>query len=478
MSDTKTDPKGSRLVELRERLRNLDTEIIGLAEMDSLTEAQETRWEDITTERDTIIPEFEKLEERAARAEQVRNRTFREIKGLPAVQKPAEALFGMDPRQLDRAVARDGALRILEDREQNYPLNSHQADVLDKAIRKDPDADTAKRIIVTENEHYRSAFQKLTTDTTAHTMLTDQERLAMQAYGQYVRAQSEGVTTAGGFAVPVFIDPSFILTDQEVDNPFLTLARDIQVTTNVWKGISGAGVVWSFDAEGAAVSDDSVTLAQPSVTVYMARGFIPYTIEVGEDWAGFQSEMSRLLAEGYDDLLLSKFTNGNGTSEPRGIITALDANTNVEVVVTTDGAFGLVDVHKAFNALGQKYRRRAAWMMSNDVNSEIQLMGDDRLSSQTVNLAQGAIDSIKNRPVYENAYLPDFTGTTGASNIAIVGDWSNYVIARRSGMNVELVPHLFDVTNNRPTGSRALFAYARIGGNSVNDLAFRLLQNQ
>jgi HK97 family phage major capsid protein len=58
-----------------------------------------------------------------------------------------------------------------------------------------------------------------------------------------------------------------------------------------------------------------------------------------------------------------------------------------------------------------------------------------------------------------------------------VGDFRNYVIARRGGMTVEFIPHLFDVTDNRPTGQRGWFAYARIGGNSVNDLAFRLLAN-
>ena len=33
----------------------------------------------------------------------------------------------------------------------------------------------------------------------------------------------------------------------------------------------------------------------------MARGFIPYSIEVGQDYPGFASEMSQLLAEGYDE---------------------------------------------------------------------------------------------------------------------------------------------------------------------------------
>jgi HK97 family phage major capsid protein len=472
-TENRQDSQATRLVELRERLRNLDAEILQLAALPTLSDEQEARWDDITIERDTIIPEFEKLEERAARAEQVRNRTFREIKGLPAARKSSEDLFGVDPGGLSFMAARDGALRILEDRESSHVLSGHQADVLDKQVRRD--TDTARRIIVTENEHYRSAFHKLMLRGTAQ--LTQDEQMAMLAYDQY-RAQSEGTTTAGGFAVPVFIDPSFILTDQETDNPFLSLARVVDVNGPVWKGISGAGVSWSFDAEGAAVSDDSVAIGQPSVTVFTARGFIPYSIEIGDDWPGFQAEMARLLAAGYDELLISKFTNGNGSTEPRGIVTALDANTNVEVVVTTDGAFGIEDVYKVWGALGQKYRRRAAWMMSNDVNGRIKRMGTDYLATQTKNLAAGAVSDVQGKPVYENSYMPDFSGTTGAANIAIVGDFSNYVIARRAGMNVELVPHLFDVTNNRPTGSRGWFAYARIGGNSVNDLAFRLLQNQ
>jgi predicted phage gp36 major capsid-like protein len=44
-------------------------------------------------------------------------------------------------------------------------------------------------------------------------------------------------------------------------------------------------------------------------------------------------------------------------------------------------------------------------------------------------------------------------------------------------MSVELVPHLLHTSNNRPSGQRGWFAWARIGADSINDLAFRLLQN-
>jgi predicted phage gp36 major capsid-like protein len=66
----------------------------------------------------------------------------------------------------------------------------------------------------------------------------------------------------------------------------------------------------------------------------------------------------------------------------------------------------------------------------------------------------------------------------GAANLLVVGDFSNMVIARRTGLSVELVPHLFATANNLPSGQRGLFCYGRIGSNVVNAAGFRLLQNQ
>jgi HK97 family phage major capsid protein len=70
------------------------------------------------------------------------------------------------------------------------------------------------------------------------------------------------------------------------------------------------------------------------------------------------------------------------------------------------------------------------------------------------------------------------TGTiTAAQNnrIAVVGDFSNYVIADRIGLTVEFIPHLFGTTNGRPKGQRGWFAYYRTGADSVNDAGFRML---
>ena len=120
--------------------------------------------------------------------------------------------------------------------------------------------------------------------------MTDAERQAMSDSFE-AHAQSVGTTTAGGFGVPVIIDPSVILTPGS-GNPFLRIARREHNDAGLEGCSSAAGVTWSFHTEAEEVSDDSMTLAQPSVTAHMARGFIPYSLEVDQDWPGFPSEMS------------------------------------------------------------------------------------------------------------------------------------------------------------------------------------------
>jgi HK97 family phage major capsid protein len=96
----------------------------------------------------------------------------------------------------------------------------------------------------------------------------------------------------------------------------------------------------------------------------------------------------------------------------------------------------------------------------------------------TENLPAEWADMLFGKSVYESPYMPDTTTTTSGNNgLAIVGDFQNYLIARRGGMAVELVPHLFSTTTNYPSGTRGWFAYSRIGGGVVNTSGFRLLVN-
>lgn len=460
-----------KLEELRSSVAALKSEIETLAAAEEITEEQDARLSVALDEFEARKAELEASEARLARIEAAKAVVTERAAGFDAPQVMKRTETSVDVRSASRGELRDAALKIIET--EGRDLAPKQLDHVDRLINtRNGNTDggkIAKRLVLTENDAYRSAFVKGVTQ--VNPAYTAEEAQALNEF----RAMSEGSDDAGGYGVPVLIDPSIILTSGAADAPILNLARIVTVTTDNWKGVSSAGVSWSYDSEAAEVSDDAPTLAQPTIDIYTARGFIPYSIEVGQDYPGFAEEMRRLLDQGYVDLVASQSMTG---ATPVGIFTALDANTNVEVVVTTDGTFSAVDLLKVWKSLPERYKARASWVMSTSVENEIRsFSANDTGAYYTVNLTEGGIGNLFGRPVITTDYAPEFTGTTGAANILVVGDFSNFVIAQRAGMTVELVSHLFGTTNARPTGQRGWFAYARHGFDSVNDLGFRLLQN-
>ena len=461
--------------EIRKQLEELRSRIVELSDKVDITEDENLELDAALTEHEARKAEFDQLEAREARVAAAREAVVERASGVDAPQVMKRTATDIDVARAGRQELRDAALAILDrDGKHLAARNGDHVEALLRTRNALTDGGViAKRMVLTESEAYRSAFMKGVTQSAP--AFTAEEARALNEY----RAMSEGTDTAGGFGIPVLIDPSIILTSGAGAAPVLDLARVVTITTDEWKGVSSAGVSWSYDGEGTEVSDDAPTLAQPSVPVYTARGFIPYSIEVGQDYPAFAAEMRRLLDAGYIDLVANGTINGTGSSQPTGIFTALNANTNVEVVVTTDGTFTGADLLKVWKSLPERYRASATWIMNTDVENEIRAFSAGADSAYyTVDLAAGGIGTLFGRPIRTTDYAPEFTGTTGAANILVVGDFSNFLVAQRAGMSVELIPHLFATGANRPSGQRGWFAYARHGYDSVNDLGFRLLQNQ
>jgi HK97 family phage major capsid protein len=474
-------PTGENLNELRESIENELRTLNDEAGSQALTSEQDERWQMLDEEHRQTVERLH-VAERRAKLKESRER-WGSTRFSKKVETPAQSgnIRGLSPQEL-----RSKALTVLDDDESVMHLRDdakqRTSDLIRSATRDTNGALVAARTILTENPHYRSAFMKLVTSPTP--VLTPEEGRALQAFEEF-RAMSIGTDGSGGFGVPVLIDPTIILTAQGHPSDILGLARVETITTDVWKGVSSAGVTWKFRAEATATTDGSPTLAQPSVTTHKCDGYIPYSIEVGMDYPGFAMEMEGLLSSGYAELLVQKLSvgAGDGSNEPFGIITALDANTNVEVATTTAGTIGAADINGLWAALPIRYRNpalagRVAWMSHTGVNGDIQQLGQDAGSAFTVNFTAEGVTQLKGRAMYENDYFADLPAGTTAANLLVVGDWRNFVVAQRAGMNIELVPHVFDVTNNRPTGERAWYAWARVGSDSVNDLAFRMLQNK
>lgn len=454
---------------VRKRAEELEAELRAIDEAAGdrrLNPAEQARWDELDGELRDVREDLAR-ESRKDRVSESRARWGSlSVDSTPSTVAPA-AVARMGGQE-----ARSAALRILDGA---YHLAARQGDHVDALLRShergQDGAQVAKLILMTESPEYRSAFQRVVTE--AHPVLTEAEAQALRAVQEYRAASS--TDNAGGYGVPALIDPTIILTAQQSGNPFWDLATIKTITTDQWKGISSAGVTWSWDSEAAEVSDDAPTLAQPAVPVYTARGFVPYSLEIGMDYPGFAGEIMTLLGEGYAELTAQAFATGPGSTAPTGILTALDANTNVEVLVTTDGLFAAADIDKVWAALPDRAKANATWVMNSQVNSYIAAWGDT-YGGRTVDMT-GVPTTLRQRPVKESSYFPTFTGTTGAANILVVGDFRKFIIAQRAGMAIEPIPHLFGVTNGLPTGQRGMFAWARVGSDAADDTAFRLLQN-
>ena len=450
--------------EIRSAVDGLRDEIAELAELDEINAEQDERLDAAIGELEVREAELAKEEARAAVVARVNeNRSVpRKAVEVPQVIKQVETR--VDARSATDGELRDASLKIIE--ESRY-LSPAQQENAERRLYKGDGGQIARKVVATESPEYRSAWQKSVTG--QEHLLNDAERRAMVE----ARAMEVGTTTEGGFGVPVLIDPTVMITDGQGLLSLMPYVTIKTINTNAWKGVSAGHTAWSFDAEEAEVSDDTSTFAQPTVSVHAARGFIPFSIEIEQDYPGFASEMSKLLSDGYMDLLAEKLAVGTGSDQPFGVF----ATTTTTVDVTTDNTFGAEDIDAVWAALPEKFRARATWFMNVDVENDIRGFGSGTATSRfTVDQTAEGISLLNGRPVALSDHAPTWTGTDGAKILA-VGDFSNYIVAQRAGMTVEYVPHLFATANNLPSGQRGWFAHARVGADLAVQNAVRVLKN-
>ncbi|ORV91195.1 capsid protein [Mycobacterium interjectum] len=351
----------------------------------------------------------------------------------------------------------------------NDKVRSAATDIIEEFDSKN--SKLARHALATSSPAYLRAWSKMATN--KQNTLSVEEQRALAAVDEY-RAMSL-TDNQGGFLVPFQLDPTVIVTSSGVRSDIRQAARAVVATGDVWHGVSSQNVSWSFDAEGSEVSDDSPNFAQPSIPNYMARGFIPISIEAMSDEQNVAQEVAKLLAGGKMDLEGSKFITGSGTGEPTGIITALAASSpSVLVNSITSDTFALADIYALQGALPARYRGNASWLANNLIYNKTRQFDTAGGAGLWARLSEDRPRVLLERDVLE-AEAMDGAIDVGQDNYVLAfGDFQNFVITDRLGMAIEFIPHLVGA-NRRPTGQRGWFAYYRTGSDSVNDNAFRLL---
>lgn len=382
---------------------------------------------------------------------------------------------GSDDPYRDRG-AGGAALRQLE-RSVKGGLPARSAEVVEGLLDTGTDLErswVSRWVTDTGSPEYRSAFAKL--------LMYGEQRAGLEmnpaeraAFDRVTRLKGEQramslTDSLGGFMVPFELDPTINITNAGSINPLLSIANVKTVTTDAWHGVSSAGVVSEFLAEAAEASDATPALSEPEIPCYKASTFIKFSVEIQGDAIGFMSEIGKLMNDGMLQLLSDKFTTGSGTGCPTGIVTALTGGSSV-VNTATGGTLASDDVYNLQSSLGPRYQANARWVASLTVLNALRRAETSNGALQFPSL-QTDPPTLLGRPAHE---LSNMDNTIAAGkNLAIYGDWSQFVITQRVGASLELIPWIMG-PNQRPSGERGAWLWGRYGADSINDAAFRML---
>jgi HK97 family phage major capsid protein len=476
----------ARLAAILEERRALHAE----AGEGALNDEQTARWDALDTEETELtarVAEGVEAEARAARVADSRSRFGANVMGDRRAD-PTEGVTFRSSLAMERGDLQSRALRLLDDGRENVrhledlavdnPGQFGTGDIrakLQRMVRTrtaDFDGDGfARMLLLSESPAYRSAFQKRCSGAL---YFTPEEARAMDEFAQ-LRAAMSLSDAAGGYGVPVLIDPTIIWTAQGHPNDFLSISDVQQITNDEWKGVTSAGFTAYWTSEGTATTEGNPTLAQPTVTTKKLTVYAPFSIEIGGDYPSFASAMLAGIDLVWQEELVSKFTNGLGTTaQPYGIITRLEATVGSQVASADSGSATAADVYNMWAALPIKYRRNSRWMANTAIENIIRQAGTTD-PNFVANLTAGGIPSLFARPFHENDYMDGVVATTSDSSPLVLGDFKSFLIAQRVGMTVETIQHVIDTTTGTPTGQRALYVWGRVGSDIVNTNGMRVL---
>lgn len=346
----------------------------------------------------------------------------------------------------------------------------HAENVMRLLDRDDKVAECVARLAIsTGSAEYRRAWAAAMTGGPIDPMLE-------RANAEY-RAMTAGTGSSGGYMVPLYLDPTMIITGTGSYNPIRQVANVKQITTLTWNGASAAQVTAAWTAENAAAPDNTPTVSPIVIPTNKGVGFVPASFEAFEDITALASDVGMLLSDAKDNLEATAFATGAGTTEPKGVITAVTAITASRVSPTTGGAYVAADVYKVHQALPPRHRyanpAQRAWVMSLAFIDATRQFGTTYNHAFLDDLTAGQPPRLLGDQLLEASAMSAVV-TTG-NNVVLYGDFSKYLVIDRVGASVEFVPNIFN-SSGIPTGTRAWLMHWRTGADVADVNAFRLLK--
>jgi hypothetical protein len=256
-----------------ERMRSIQTDLRGLAEIQNPSD------EDVIVQ-DSLISEYSKLEadaaplrQRMAELDRIRQVSAepdsreeatpvasRSVGGLTLTRSTSDPLENLDAVSKNLVASdelRSRAMSLIEEdhKRQRWEFSD---DAAEAATVRAQSPQIGRHILLTGSPEYREAF-----------------RTYLES-GDDARFRDIRLANAsGGYMLPYVLDPTIVLTNSGSQNPFRQVARVVQTTSNAWQGVSSAGVNAALIAEAATAADGGLGAAASSSPLWTIRRTLP-----------------------------------------------------------------------------------------------------------------------------------------------------------------------------------------------------------
>ena len=467
------DPK---IEALRLKVEALRSEIAELDALETPSDEQTVRFDAALAEFDTEKASYDAAVTRSLKVEAVRSAALAEPAkreagfSAPSVhvkRSPFEDLGSLRYAAPDDEAVISRAVEAMTDTKYRMGgISTASREAVVEAIENIPGV--ARHALTFGSPEYMSAFRSWISSG-GNPVYTSEEADA-------VRAALALSGSTGGYTLPTLLDPTLIKTGTAVKNPIRELARIVTGTQNVWNGVSVGNVTTAWKGEAAAFTEGSPTFSNPSITARNLTAYLTASYEIFED-SSLQSSMPGLIAEAFSFAEQTAFVSGNGTTAPKGVITAISATAGSTVTATTRGTFSsasAVDVFAVLNAVATRYEDSATWVANKATFNTIRQMSTGSNGSLFwTDLNAATPPSLLGSPIAASSDM--VSATTSGNILAILGDFNQFVIYDRIGTMLEFMQNVVD-GSGIPTGQRGLIAHKRVGSDCTDINAFRFLK--
>jgi HK97 family phage major capsid protein len=266
----------------------------------------------------------------------------------------------------------------------------------------------------------------------------------------------------GGYQFPT-VDDQKINSDLKEESLFRRIATRLYspgAASNIKARMNKDSATWV--AEGAAIpvydglddfTDYDISDHKLAVVVKLDAEFLH------DSKFSFESYLRERLVGNFARAEEDGFINGNGTSEPTGI---LHETGGAEIGVTGE-SLTFDSVIDLFFSVDKDYRKRGIWLMNDKTALALRKLKDD---AGNYLWDQGS-ETILGKPVYISNYMPD--ADAGAKAVAF-GDFRYYWVVDRTSLSVQVLRERFFETHQI-----GYLATERLDGRLVRPEAVKVL---